>query len=92
MNNHVQEYLSVLQLHLEEVNLLVVRCGHKFDLILKSLYLLLSMLGHCPEALVLIQLESGFHAYGLICELRKLPFGISESCRIIRIFLSGSRD
>jgi hypothetical protein len=56
MNDHVQEYLSVLQLHLEEVNLLIVQHSHLLDLIFQSLCLLLRMLSEGPEALVLIQL------------------------------------
>jgi hypothetical protein len=87
MNDHVQEYLCVLQLGLEEVNLLIVQRGHLLDLIFQSLYLLLRMLSEGPKALVLIQLESGFHADGIICKLRKVCFGISLSFHIIRIFL-----
>ena len=74
MNDHIQEYLSVLQLGLEEVNLLIVRHGHLLDLIFQSPYLLLRMLCEGPEALVLIQLESGLHADCLICKLRKVRF------------------
>jgi hypothetical protein len=88
MNDHVQEYLCVLQLGLEEFDFLIVQHGHGLDLIFQSLYLLLRMLREGPEALVLIQLESGFHADSLICKLRKVRFGISLSCLIVRIFLS----
>jgi hypothetical protein len=56
MNDHIQEYLRVLQLGLEELNLLIVRHGHLLDLILQSPYLLLRMLCEGPEALILIQL------------------------------------